>query len=174
VVDDPLIADRQGAWDRDVTSQLPSLLRELLTSPIYGLTNGRPLPPEKYGIYLLITDHDEPMYVGRVGLTERSRLAGKKFASFRTRIKGHVAPRHNNGTYAYSRTCTLLREQGRTLGTRAQNCEDGDFMAEFRRQCELVRNMGVRVVEINDNKLAAVFEVYAATVLGLPQTFATS
>jgi len=34
--------------------------------------------------------------------------------------------------------------------------------------------IGVRVVEINDNKLAVVFEIYAATVLGLPQSFAVS
>jgi hypothetical protein len=47
-------------------------------------------------------------------------------------------------------------------------------MEEFRRQCMLVREMGVRVVEINDNKLSAVFEVYAATMLGLPQSFAVS
>jgi hypothetical protein len=47
-------------------------------------------------------------------------------------------------------------------------------MAEFRRQCGIVADMGVRVVEINDNKLAAVFEIYAASVLGLPQSFAVS
>jgi hypothetical protein len=28
--------------------------------------------------------------------------------------------------------------------------------------------------EIDDNKVAAVFEIYAATVLGLPQSFAVS
>jgi len=33
--------------------------------------------------------------------------------------------------------------------------------------------MGVCVVEIND-KLAAVFEIYAATAIGLPQSFAVS
>jgi hypothetical protein len=47
-------------------------------------------------------------------------------------------------------------------------------MTEFRSQCDLVRAMGVKVVEINDNKLAAVFEIYAATVLDLPQSFAVS
>jgi len=47
-------------------------------------------------------------------------------------------------------------------------------MTEFRRQCSIVADMGVRVVKINDNKLAAVFEIYGATVLGLPQSFAVS
>lgn len=37
-----------------------------------------------------------------------------------------------------------------------------------------MRDMGVRVVEINDSKLSAVFEIYAAAVLGLPQSFAVS
>jgi hypothetical protein len=37
-----------------------------------------------------------------------------------------------------------------------------------------VEQMGFQVVEINDNALAAVFEIYAATVLGLPQSFAVS
>jgi hypothetical protein len=39
------------------------------------------------------------------------------------------------------------------------------FMEEFRRQCSVVRDMGVRVVEIDDNKVAAIFEIYAATEL---------
>jgi hypothetical protein len=34
--------------------------------------------------------------------------------------------------------------------------------------------MGIRVVEINDNRFAVVFEIYAATVLGPPQSFAVS
>ena len=47
-------------------------------------------------------------------------------------------------------------------------------MVEFRRQCGIVRDMGVQVIEIDDNKVAAVFEIYAAIVLGLPQSFAVS
>jgi hypothetical protein len=88
---------------------LPALLRQLLDSPVYGLTRDRPLPPER-----------------------------------------PPAP------------------------TRKGNCDDREFIAEFRRQCSLVRDMGMRVVEINDNKPAAVFEIYAATVLGLLQSFAVS
>lgn len=169
------LARRQAAWAREVTSQLPSLLTQLLESPIYGLSPDRPSLPQKHGVYLFVDAEDAPLYVGRVGLTDRSRLAGKRFSSFRTRIRAHVQPRHNSGTFAYARTCERFREEGRALaGTRAANCQDLEFMAEFRHQCDFLRNAGVRIVEINDNKLSAVFEIYAATVLGLPQSFATS
>jgi hypothetical protein len=172
---DSAIGDRQKTWDREVTRQLRSLLRQLLESPVYGLTRERPLPPEQHGVYVLIDDVGAPQYVGRVGLTDRSRRAGKRFSSFRTRIRGHAVARHNNGTYAYARTCEHFRSQGRPLApTRKGNCDDPEFMTEFHRQCDFVADMGVRVVEINDNKLAAVFEIYAATVLGLSQSFAVS
>ena len=172
---DSSAVERQKTWDREVTSELHGLLRQLLTSPVYGLTRDRPLPPERHGIYLLIDDAGAPQYVGRVGLTDRSRRAGKRFSSFRTRIRGHAVARHNNGTYAYARTCEHFRSQGRQLAsTRKGNCDDTEFMAEFRRQCSLVSDMGVRIVEIDDNRVAAVFEIYAATVLGLPQSFAVS
>lgn len=166
---------RQADWEREITQRLPELLVELCRSPVFGLAGDRPLPPEQYGVYALIDNDNRPRYVGRVGLTERSRLAGTRFSSFRTRVRGHARARHTEGTYAYYRTCQVFREQGRALaGTRAASAADPEFKEEFRRQCAIVREMGVRVVEINDSKLAAVFEIYAATVLGLPQSFAVS
>lgn len=170
-----IVTERQAVWTREVTSQLPGLLAQLLQSPVYGLSPDRLPLPEKYGVYLFVDAEDAPLYVGRVGLTDRSRLAGKRFSSFRTRIRAHTQPRHNSGTFAYAKTCERFREEGRALaGTRAANCEDPEFMAAFRHQCDFLRNCGVRIVEINDNRLSAVFEIYAATVLGLPQSFATS
>ena len=155
--------------------KLPELLSQLLESPLYGLTLDRPLPPEQYGVYLFVDESDAAQYVGRVGLTERSRREGKRFSSFRTRVRGHTRARHSEGTFAYFRTCEFFRSQGRPLAaTRDDNCAAPEFTVEFRRQCSLVRDMGVHVVEINDNKLTAVFEIYAATVLGLPQSFAVS
>jgi hypothetical protein len=126
-------------------------------------------------VYLL-SDRGRPCYVGRVGLTDRSRRAGKQFSNFQTRLKGHAAARHESGTYAYARTVRTLQRRGvEVVGTRAQNCADAEFMAEFRLQCERVRSMGCQVVEITDNRLSAVFEIYAAAALGLRhQTFAVS
>jgi len=169
------IIARERQWDAEITKQLPNLLTRLLDSPIYGLGEGRDLPPATYGVYLFL-ERGKPRYVGRVGLTERSKRAGKKFSNFRTRLRGHVRPRHNEGTYAYARTVRSFRRKKLPIaGTRKENCADPEFMAEFRRQCERIARWDFQVVEITDNRLAAVFEIYAATVLGLRhQTFAVS
>lgn len=173
--DDPKITGREDQWRKDVTRQLPGLLTKLLDSPVYGLGGGRDLPPTTYGVYLF-SQKGKPRYVGRVGLTERSKRAGKGFSNFRTRLRGHVRPRHNEGTYAYARTVRNFRRRRLPLGdTRKANCADPEFMDEFRRQCDVVARMDFQVVKITDNRLAAVFEIYAATVLGLRhQTFAVS
>jgi hypothetical protein len=173
---DPKIADRQRRWDEQITAQLPKLLTKLLESPIYGAAPDRPKPPKAYGVYLF-SERGRPCYVGRVGLTERSRRAGKGFSNFRTRLNGHTSRRaqHNEATYAYTLTCEVFRDRGIALApTRAANCKDPAFTEEFRRQIERVRDMDFQVVEIKEDRLAAVFEVYAATVLGLPQSFAVS
>jgi hypothetical protein len=172
---DPEVLRRVQRWEDEVTNRLPVLLTELLESPVFGLAAGRELPPKAYGVYLL-TDRGRPCYVGRVGLTDRSRRAGKQFSNFQTRLKGHAVARHESGTYAYARTVRTLQRNGvELLGTRRENCADPDFMDEFRRQCERVRRMGCQVVEITDNRLSAVFEIYAAAARGLRnQTFAVS
>jgi hypothetical protein len=175
--EDPRIKNREEKWSNEVTSQLPTLLTRLLRSKFYGLGEGRGLPPPatRYGVYLL-SERGRARYVGRVGLTERSRRSGKGFSNFRTRLQGHVRPRHSEGTYAYSRTVKHFRRKGLPLAeTRKANCEDATFQEEFRRQCNLVRRMDFQIVEITDNRLAAVFEIYAAAALGLrDQTFAVS
>jgi hypothetical protein len=166
---------RERQWDAEITKQLPDLLTRLLNSPIYGLGKDRELPPATYGVYLF-SERGKPRYVGRVGLTERSKRAGKKFSNFRTRLRGHVRPRHNEGTYAYVRAVQSFRRKKLPLaGTRKANCADPEFMNEFRRQCKQIAGWDFQVVEITENRLAAVFEIYAATVLGLRhQTFAVS
>lgn len=175
--DDPKVLDREKDWDAKVARQLPELLTRLLGSPTYGLGDDRELPPaeQRYGVYLF-SERGRPRYVGRVGLTDRSKRARKAFSSFRTRLRGHVRSRHSEGTYAYARTVKHFHAKKLPLaGTRKANCEDPEFLAEFQRQCERVRRMDFQVVEITDNRLAAVFEIYAATVLGLDgQTFAVS
>jgi|GEM_PF-1607019 len=169
------IIARERQWDAEITKQLPDLLTQLLESPIYGLGEDRDLPPATYGVYLF-SEGGKPRYVGRVGLTERSKRAGKKFSNFRTRLRGHIRPRHNEGTYAYARTVRSFHRKKKPLArTRKENCADPEFMVEFRRQCERIARWDFQVVEITDNRLAAVFEIYAATVLGLRhQTFAVS
>jgi hypothetical protein len=47
-------------------------------------------------------------------------------------------------------------------------------MEHFCAECARVKAMEYRVVEIGDDKLAAVFEVYASFVLGTSNSWATS
>jgi len=173
--DDPKILAREERWRERVTEQLPSLLTALLASQEFGLVGDRELPPAAHGVYLL-SEKGAPRYVGRAGLTERSRRTGKGYSNFRTRLNGHIRPRHNEGTYAYNRAVRAFERKRLPLAkTRAANCADPEFMDEFRKQCLRVACMDCRVVEIDDNRLAAVFEIYAATVLGIRhQTFAVS
>jgi hypothetical protein len=156
------VAARQAKWDEEVAGKLPDLLRELLSSPSCATD-----PPRTHGVYLF-SEGGTPLYVGRTGRTERSRLANKDgHSNFATRHRAHTRARHNEGTYAYRLAVEACREGGIALAsTRAENCENPEFMEEFRRQCDRVSAMEFRVVEIGDDKLAAVFEVYAATVLG--------
>jgi len=173
-MDTTAVRSRQERWSLEITEKLPVLLERLLTSDVFGLGDGVPRPPEAYGVYLF-SEKGRPRYVGRVGLTERSKRAGKRFSSFRTRLYGHTRPRHSEGTFAYRLACEAFRRKKLPLAaTRADNCASEEFRDEFRRQCQRVKKMEFRVVEIKDDALAYVFEVYAATVLGLPQSFAVS
>jgi len=66
-------------------------------------------------------------------------------SSFRTRVRSHAVANHNSGTCAYAKACENFRSQGGQLATTRQgNCDDPTFMAEFRRQCSLVRDRRAR------------------------------
>ena len=159
-----------------MTDRLPVLLDALLSCEVYGLRDGHRGPPAnvRYGVYLF-SEKGKPRYVGRVGLD----------GALEARRKGtlelshpHARPHPSSSQRGHLRL--LARRQGfrckqlPLAKTRKANCEDPAFMEEFRRQCERVRAMDFQVVGIDDDRLAAVFEVYAATVLGLRQSFAVS
>ena len=115
------------------------------------------------------------MYVGRTGRTERSIEKGRGHSNFRTRRAAHTHARHNEGTYAYRLALDRFADAGGIrAATRAANCANPDFMEHFQKQCHRVKRMEFRVVEIDDDRLAAVFEVYAATVLKTENSWATS
>lgn len=170
------IASAHAAWEKDVVARLPGLLADLLASPVYGLGPNRSAPPATHGVYLF-SDDMGPMYVGRAGWTERARRAGRPgFSNFNTRLRSHTYARDNEGTFAYRLTCEEFRKREQPLGlTRATNCANEMFMVEFRRQCARVTLMEFRIIEITNDRLAAVFEIYAATVLRTRyNSFATS
>jgi hypothetical protein len=144
-----------------VTARLPELLDELLAAP--DCASG---PPRTHGVYLF-SEQGAPKYVGRTGRTERSKAANKRaYSNFAARRRSHTRPRPNEATYAYRLAFAEFIAQGiPLLATRAANCANEAFKATFVSQCARVAQMEFRVVAIDDDKLAAVFEVYAATML---------
>lgn len=174
--DDPAILARHEWWQENVNDRLPRLLDELLSSDVFGVGDGRAEPPSTYGVYLF-SSPERHEYVGRTGLTERTKLSGgKSYSGFANRLKGHLTATHTSGSWGYKRTCASLKDAGRPLaGSRAKNCEDPEFMKAFRAEIEAIRAMEFRVVGIDAELLSAVFEMYAATVLDTPwNSFPTS
>lgn len=160
---------RRRRWQVEVTDELPALLARLLSADECSAA-----PPRTHGVYLF-SERGKPMYVGRTGKTERSIAKGGGYSNFRTRRAAHTHPRHNEGTYAYRLALDSFAEAGGVRGaTRVANCADPAFMEHFRKQCQRVKEMEFRVVEIGDDRLAAVFEVYASAILRTKNSWATS
>lgn len=92
--EDLAVPERQARWQETVADQLPGLLDQLVSSDAYGLGDGRQPPPNEYGVYLF-TSTERNEYVGRTGLTERTRLSGgKSYSGFRGPAEGssHAPP----------------------------------------------------------------------------------
>jgi hypothetical protein len=173
--DDPDILARHDWWQEHINGRLPELLDELLSSDVHGMGDGQTEPSNDYGVYLF-SSPERHEYVGRTGLTERTRLSGgKSYSGFANRLKGHLTATHTSGSWAYKRTCAKFREAGRPLaGSREKNCANDEFMEAFRAEIEVIRAMEFRVVAIESELLSAVFEIYAATALDTGDTFRTS
>ena len=141
----------------EIVAQLEPLLEELQSGPVYHGPTLRKLP--KKGVYVFYED-GKPMYVGRVGSNSKQTV--------RQRIRQHTIPSsgHNQATFAFR----LLQEDlGLSVGhesdmTRPELAEK--YEAKFSEQKQRVRNMGVRVVEVTDSVVQAIFEIYAALAMG--------
>jgi hypothetical protein len=73
---------------RHLSDWLPEMLAELLASQVYGIDR-RP-PKDQRGIYLF-TERGKDLYVGRTGITARSRASGgQPITSFRHRFDQHT------------------------------------------------------------------------------------
>jgi len=174
--DDPAILARHERWQKNINDRLPRLLDELLASDVFGIGDGHTEPPNTYGVYLF-SSPERHEYVGRTGLTERTRLSGgKSYSGFANRLKGHLTATHTSGSWAYKRTYGSFRDAGQPLaGSREKNCANPEFMKAFRVEIEAIRGMEFRVVAIDTELLSAVFEMYAATLLDTPwNSFPTS
>jgi hypothetical protein len=81
--------DSAAAWAH-LADWLPEMLSELLASDVYGISR-RP-PKGQRGVYLF-TESGRHLYVGRTGITARSRAGGgPPITSFRHRFDQHTQP----------------------------------------------------------------------------------
>ena len=136
-----------------VADRLPVLLNKLTDSnPIVRDSRGRlPMIPEK-GIYVFY-ESGKPLYIGR---SDRMRA----------RILEHGRPSslHNSATFAFLLAMEMATCKGidRTGITRDDLQTADDFKPLYDQAKERVRNMQVKVVEIDGTVEQSVFEVYAA------------
>ena len=142
-----------------------------------GVCRAEP-PPRTHGVYLF-TERDGHLYVGRTGKTERSVRAGKASASgFRARLAGHCRPGSglSSATFAIRLALDQARNEGDAITRRLPTLlEDPSFGPLFIAAKQRITAMEFRVVEIEDDRESAVFEVYAAYMLKTPyNSFATS
>lgn len=97
-LDDPNILARQESWQENINLQMPELLDMLLSSDVYGIGDQHSKPPNTYGVYLF-SSPERHEYVGRTGLTERTKLSGgKSYSGFANRLKGHLTATHTSGS----------------------------------------------------------------------------
>jgi hypothetical protein len=170
--------ERATAW-AEMTERMAEVLDALLNSPVYGRgVKGRDKAPRTHGVYLF-SESGEHLYVGRTGRTERSVKAGKQSASgFRARLAGHSAPGAGLSSASFALRLAMGMAANERLDVPAKRSDRLDnerFAQLFTEAKERITAMDFRVVEIEDNRESAVFEVYAAFVLATSyNSFATS
>ena len=147
-----MLKNKPQTWEA-VADRLPVLLNKLTESnPIVRDSQGKlSMIPEK-GIYVFY-ESGKPFYVGR---SDRMR----------SRILEHGRPssRHNSATFAFLLAMEMATCKGVdcTGKTRDDLQMADDFKPLYDQAKERVRNMQVKVVEVDDPIEQSVFEVYAA------------
>ena len=151
-----------------VIAKMPEYLQELKNCDIITKdSRGRFSPsfPADKGIYVFYED-EKPMYVGR-----SDRL--------KQRLSQHGLPSsgHNSASFAFNiARLDYLNEKNRAETDDAKDvirqmdrnelANDSEFKGLFSKARQRVRDMGIRVVEIQDAIEQTIFEVYAHMKLG--------
>jgi len=136
----------------ELVDQLPSLLEQLLNSPLKPWGNLGSLPQK--GIYVFF-ERGHPVYVGRT-----SRMGD--------RIKEHGRPSstHNTAPFAFNLAKKAAKRKEIDLSKqRGELGKDPTFAKLFSEAKERVSRMSVRVIEIDDPIIQTLFEVYASIAL---------
>jgi hypothetical protein len=98
--------DSPESW-AELIMWLPAMLEQLLASTVYDAEN-RP-PREERGVYLF-SEAGRHLYVGRTGITARSRSqGGTPITSFRHRFDQHTQPGRPPGASSFANRLMLER-----------------------------------------------------------------
>ncbi len=137
-----------------VDKKLHELMNNLITSPLLTRENLDTIPAN--GLYAFY-ENNKPIYVGISG---QNRM--------KTRIQEHSRPSSNSNTAPFAFNIARNDAEKNTIdtsGNREILEKKTEFVKYFSSAKERVSKMQVRVVEINDPNLRALFEIYAAMVL---------
>ena len=136
-----------------IVDQMEPLLQALQMSPAKAVKDGlRGLP--KRGVYAFY-ENGRAIYVGR-----SNRM--------RDRIREHGAEssRHESATFAYKLMLEIEGEQGGHTSKLSRQELQEKYEETYKRQRERIREMEMRAVQIDDQAVQAVFEIYTILTLG--------
>lgn len=142
-----------------VMASLPARLDNLLAAPARPRDQHHAIPTGR-GVYLF-SEAGSPIYVGR------SR-------NLKTRIGEHVLPGGGRETATFAFQIARKRAEADGIETnigRAELARDPEFSPYFSAAKEHVRQMDVRFIALNDPITEAMFEIYAAVVLGTDRSY---
>ncbi|MCK4361956.1 MAG: GIY-YIG nuclease family protein [Dehalococcoidia bacterium] len=134
---------------KELVEQMPGLLQSLGSQPFRTRDNLASI--SERGIYVFY-ENDRPLYIGR-----SNRLRG--------RIQEHAreSSGHNKATFAFN-----LAKEALELTSNIPRKElerDPGFKMAFDEAKKCVREMKIRVIQIEDQVTQALFEIYAALAL---------
>ncbi len=172
--------DSAHVWGQ-LTDWLPEMLSELLGSEAYGIQH-RP-PSDRRGIYLF-TERGKHLYVGRTGVTARSRASDSPpITSFRHRFDQHTQLGRPPGAASFANR--LMRNAAKRRGLEVpgdwwknRKAEGAEAYALFCEAKTRIGAMDCRVVAFDDDVKgvrSSIAEIYAHTQLRTPfNDFSTS
>jgi len=172
--------DSAGAW-ADLTAWLPVMLEQLLASEVFHFEH-RP-PRDQRGVYLF-SEAGHHLYVGRTGITARSRAKGEEpITSFRHRFDQHVQPGRPPGASSFAHRLMLERAVQLALTVPSNWWADRQTTALeiydlYKAAKTRIGAMEYRIVPFEDDikgVRSTIAEVYAHVHLGTPYNdFSTS
>ena len=136
-----------------IIDQMDPLLEELITSSPHTIEDGPRNLPRK-GVYAFY-ENGKAIYVGR------SNRIGD-----RIREHGAESSRHGSATFAYKLMLEEVGEQGSHSSKSSRQDLQKKYENKYKGQRKRIREMEVRGVTIEDQKVQAVFEIYAILALG--------